>query len=135
MNALNYCMILPGPEAQQLATYLGWLFHGVQGGLAAGILFVLPSLAILLGLNTIYVTFGKILWVSALFLGLKPAVVAIVAVALMKIGKKSLQSTLHYLIAIASFIAIYFFNIPFPLVILAAIGIALATLWLALASF
>jgi chromate transporter len=87
LHALNYCMLLPGPEAQQLATYIGWLLHGVRGGLAAGILFVLPSVFILLGLSMIYVTFGTIPWVAALFYGLKPAVVAIVILALIKIGK------------------------------------------------
>jgi chromate transporter len=90
LHALNYCMLLPGPEAQQLATYIGWLLHGVRGGLVAGILFVLPSVFILLGLSMVYVTFGTIPWVGALFDGLKPAVVAIVVMAIFKIGKKSL---------------------------------------------
>lgn len=126
LNALNYCMLLPGPEAQQLATYLGWLFHGVKGGLIAGILFILPSLFILLGLNILYVTYGNIAWVAALFAGLKPAVVAIIVVALIKIGKKSLQGYLHYGLALSSFVAIYFFNIAFPLIILCAIVIATA---------
>jgi chromate transporter len=119
-------MLLPGPEAQQLATYLGWLFHGVKGGLIAGILFILPSLFILIGLNILYVTYGNIAWVAALFAGLKPAVVAIIAVALIKIGKKSLQGYLHYALALSSFIAIYFFNIAFPLIILCAILVATA---------
>lgn len=126
MHALNYCMILPGPEAQQLATYIGWLLHGTIGGLTAGILFVLPSLFILLGLSITYVTFGKLAWVAAMFYGLKPAVVAIVILALIKIGKKSLVSPFHYVVALASFICIFFFNISFPLIILAAILIGLA---------
>lgn len=125
LHALNYCMLLPGPEAQQLATYIGWLLHGVRGGLAAGILFVLPSVFILLGLSIIYVTFGTIPWVAALFYGLKPAVVAIVILALIKIAKKSLLTPFHYAIAALSFIGIFFFNIPFPYIILAAILIAI----------
>jgi chromate transporter len=125
LNALNYCMLLPGPEAQQLATYLGWLFHGVKGGLIAGLLFILPSLFILLGLSSIYVLYGKITWVSALFEGLKPAIVAIVILTLYKITKKSLQGILHYLIAIASFIAIYYFKIPFPVIILTTVCLGL----------
>jgi chromate transporter len=127
LHALNYCMLLPGPEAQQLAIYIGWLLHGTIGGVVAGTLFVLPSVFILLGLSTIYVTFGKIAWVAALFYGLKPAVVAIVILALIKIGKKSLLSLFHVLIAAASFIGIFFLDIPFPSIILGAIIIG----WLA----
>ncbi|WP_114777452.1 chromate efflux transporter [Botryobacter ruber] len=124
LHALNYCMLLPGPEAQQLATYMGWLLHGVRGGLAAGILFVLPSVFILLGLSMLYVTYGTIPWVAALFYGLKPAVVAIVALALLKIGKKSLHSPFHYAVALLSFVAIFFLNIPFPYIILGAMAVA-----------
>lgn len=130
LHALNYCMLLPGPEAQQLATYIGWLLHGVRGGLAAGILFVLPSVFILLGLSIIYVTYGSIPWVAALFYGLKPAVVAIVALALIKIGKKALISWLHYTLALLSFILIYFLDVPFPFIILGAIVVAIIMLWL-----
>jgi len=125
LHALNYCMLLPGPEAQQLATYIGWLLHGVKGGLVAGVLFVLPSVFILLGLSMAYVTFGGIPWVSALFYGLKPAVVAIVILALIKIGKKSLHGWFHRMVALVSFIAIFFLQVPFPYIILSAIGIAL----------
>lgn len=121
LHALNYCMVLPGPEAQQLATYIGWMLHGTLGGLAAGIMFVLPSMFILLGLSAIYVSFGNLPWVFALFSGLKPAVIAIVILALIKIGKKSLLSPFHYFVAIAAFICIFFFNIPFPLIIAGAI--------------
>ena len=124
LHALNYCMILPGPEAQQLATYIGWLLHGKKGGLAAGILFVLPSMFILLGLSMVYVTFGNVPWVYAMFNGLKPAVIAIVILALIKIGKKSLHSYFHYSIAAAAFICIFFLNVPFPLIILGAVLIA-----------
>ncbi|MFD3001124.1 chromate efflux transporter [Pontibacter toksunensis] len=128
LHALNYCMLLPGPEAQQLATYIGWLLHGVRGGLTAGILFVLPSVFILLGLSIVYVTYGSIPWVAALFYGLKPAVVAIVALALFKISKKALVNWLHYVLALLSFVLIYFLNVPFPFIILGAIVLAVALL-------
>ena len=121
LHALNYCMVLPGPEAQQLATYIGWMLHGTFGGLAAGILFVLPSMFILLGLSAIYVSFGNLPWVFAIFSGLKPAVIAIVILALIKIGKKSLLSPFHYFVAFAAFVCIFFFNMPFPLIIVSAI--------------
>ncbi len=121
LHALNYCMILPGPEAQQLATYIGWLLHGVRGGLVAGILFVLPSVFILLGLSVVYVLYGTIPIVAALFTGLKPAVVAIVILALIKIAKKSLTTYFHYGLALLSFIGIFVFNISFPLIIAAAL--------------
>lgn len=124
LHALNYCMILPGPEAQQLATYIGWLLHGRLGGLAAGILFVLPSMLILLLLSIIYVSFGNLPWTTAVFDGLKPAVIAIVILALIKIAKKSLLSIFHYIVAAAAFVCIYFFNISFPLIILGAIILA-----------
>lgn len=125
LHALNYCMILPGPEAQQLATYIGWLLHGTRGGLAAGILFVLPSLFILWGLSITYVLFGKLAWVAAIFHGLKPAVVAIVILALIKIGKKSLLSFFHYAVALTSFVCIFFFNIPFPFIIAGAVVVGI----------
>ncbi len=127
LHALNYCMILPGPEAQQLATYIGWLFYGTLGGLAAGILFVLPSMFILLGLSAAYVSFGNIPWVYALFTGLKPAIIAIVILALIKIGNKSLLSPSHYFVAFAAFVCIFFFNIPFPIIIIGAISTATIT--------
>lgn len=121
MHALNYCMLLPGPEAQQLATYLGWLLHGIRGGLTAGVLFILPSVFILLGLSMVYVTYGNLPWVAALFYGLKPAIVAIVVVALLKIASKSLISPFHYMIAMASFVLLFFLKIPFPYIILGSI--------------
>ena len=127
LHALNYCMILPGPEAQQLATYIGWLLHGTRGALAAGILFVLPSLFIFLALSIVYVSFGNLPWINAMFNGLKPAVIAIVALALLKIANKSLLSLFHYLVAIAAFVAIFFLNIKFPLIILGAIIFAALT--------
>lgn len=126
LHALNYCMLLPGPEAQQLATYTGWMLHGIRGGLMAGILFVLPSALILWVLSVLYVTYGALAPVQAAFLFLKPAVVAIVAGAIVKIGKKSLRSPVHYLVAAAAFLAIYWGNVPFPLIIAGAILIGIA---------
>lgn len=124
LHALNYCMVLPGPEAQQLATYIGWLMHGRLGGLAAGILFVLPSMFILLGLSFIYVSFGHVPWIYSLFNGLKPAVIAIVILALIKIAKKSLLSLFHYFVAVSAFVCLFFLNIPFPLIIIGAVVLA-----------
>jgi chromate transporter len=123
LHALNYCMLLPGPEAQQLATYTGWMLHGTIGGLAAGILFVLPSMFIMLALAIIYVSFGNVPVIISIFDALKPAVVAIVILALLKIAKRSLNSTIHYLFALLVFIAIYFFKIPFPVIIIVTLFI------------
>lgn len=120
LHALNYCMLLPGPEAQQLATYTGWLLHGTRGGLAAGILFVFPSMCMLLLLSIGYVAFGNNPWIYSMLIGLKPAVIAIVGVACIKIGKKALLSSFHYVVAFAAFIGLFFFNIPFPLIITGA---------------
>jgi chromate transporter len=120
LHALNFCMLLPGPEAQQLATYIGWLLHGTRGALAAGILFVLPSVFILWGLSWSYVALGSIPSVAALFFGLKPAVAAIVAEAVIRIGKKSLKNKALVSLAALSFISIYFFNVPFPAIVLSA---------------
>jgi len=120
LHALNFCMLLPGPEAQQLATYVGWQLHGTKGALAAGILFVLPSIFILWGLSWIYVAFGMVPSVAALFFGLKPAVAAIVAEAVIRIGKKSLKNKAMVALAALSFIAIYFLNTPFPVIVLSA---------------
>jgi chromate transporter len=124
LHALNYTMILPGPEAQQLATYTGWLIHGTKGGLVAGVFFVLPSMFILLALSALYVTFGNIPWVYAMFNALKPAVLAIVLLALIKIGKKSLHTTFHFLIAGAAFVLMFFFNIAFSYIIIGALLVA-----------
>lgn len=121
LHALNYCMLLPGPEAQQLATYTGWMLHGVRGGLAAGILFVLPSALILWGLSALYVTYGQLPLAQAVFDYLKPAVLAIVLGAIAKIGKKSLHTLPHYFVAAAAFVAIYFGKTPFPIIIFGAI--------------
>lgn len=120
LHALNYCMLLPGPEAQQLATYIGWLMHRTMGGLVAGILFVLPSLFILIALSWIYVQFGDVPIIAGLFYGIKPAVTAIVFHATYRIGSRSLKNPFLWGIAAAAFIAIFVFNIPFPLIVLAA---------------
>jgi chromate transporter len=120
LHALNYCMLLPGPEAQQLATYVGWLLHKTPGGIVAGALFVLPSVFILWGLSFVYVTFGKVNEIAAIFHGLKPAVMAIVAFAVIRIGKKALKNEVMWMLALLAFIAIFFFKIPFPLIILSA---------------
>lgn len=120
LHALNYCMLLPGPEAQQLATYVGWLLHGVRGGLCAGILFVLPGFVSILVLSVLYVAFADVGIVDALFFGLKAAVLAVVVQAVIRIGKRVLENGMMLAIAVAAFVAIFFFDVPFPLVIAAA---------------
>jgi chromate transporter len=127
-HALNYCMLLPGPEAQQLATYVGWLLHGVRGGIIAGGLFVLPGAVIVLFLSWLYVTAGQQPLVAAAFFGIKAAVFALVAEAMIRIGKRALKGPATWSIAIAAFLALFAWSAPFPLVILAAgvIGAVLA---------
>ncbi len=120
LHALNYCMLLPGPEAQQLATYIGWLLHRTWGGIVAGSLFVLPSVFILWALSFVYVTYGNVPWIAAVFYGLKPAVMAIVAAAVIRIGKRALKNEVMWALAALAFVAIYFFKAPFPLIIAAA---------------
>jgi chromate transporter len=120
LHALNYCMLLPGPEAQQLATYIGWLMHGVRGGIVAGALFVLPSLFILIALSWIYLVWGEVSWVAGFFYGIKPAVVAIVLFAAWRIGARALKNALLWLIAAAAFVAIFVLKVPFPAIILGA---------------
>ena len=120
LHALNYCMLLPGPEAQQLATYIGWLLHGTRGGIAAGALFVLPSLAILIALSWIYVRFGQVPAIAAVLHGVKPAVVAIVLAAAWRIGSRTLHHAILWAIAAAAFFALFAASVPFPLVVLAA---------------
>ncbi|NBN62278.1 chromate efflux transporter [Pannonibacter tanglangensis] len=123
LHALNYCMLLPGPEAQQLATYIGWLTHGVRGGLAAGILFVLPGSLIMLALSFLYVLGTGTTLVDGIFLGIKAAVLAIVIQALIKIAKRGLKGPLPYVLAATAFLLIFFLDLPFPLIILGA-GVA-----------
>src|SRR4051794_2393614 len=120
LHALNYCMLLPGPEAQQLATYIGWLMHGVRGGIAAGTLFVLPGFCVLLALSIAYLTLGDLALVQGLLFGLKAAVLALVAEALIRISKRALKGREMWVVAIAAFVAIALFKIPFPLIVLAA---------------
>jgi chromate transporter len=120
LHALNYTMLLPGPEAQQLAIYIGWLLHGYRGGLVAGTLFVLPGFLSILALSILYVGFQDLGIVAGLFYGLKPAVVAIVVEAVLRIGRRALKNWVMVSLAVLSFIAIFFFNIPFPVIILTA---------------
>jgi chromate transporter len=124
-HALSFCMLLPGPEAQQLATYNGWLMHGVKGGIVAGVLFILPSVFVLLAISYIYARFGDIREVSGVLDGIKAVVVAIVVEAVWKIGKKAFKQNWHIAVAIAAFISIYFLQIPFPLIVLCAAIIGL----------
>jgi chromate transporter len=126
LQALNFCMLLPGPEAQQLATYIGWLMHGTRGGIIAGTLFVLPSIFILMGLSWLYMTMGTVPTVAALLYGLKPAVVGIVAEAVLRIAKKSLRNWFFVIMAAASFVAIYFFSVPFPIIVFGAAALGFA---------
>ena len=120
LHALNYTMVLPGPEAQQLATYIGWLMFGVLGGIVSGVLFVLPSLFILALLTWVYLTYGDVSAVAGVLYGIKPAVTAIVLFAAYRIGTKALSNTLLKFLALTAFIAIFFLNIPFPYIVLGA---------------
>lgn len=119
-HALNYCMLLPGPEAQQLATYVGWLMHGVRGGLVAGLLFILPGALVMLGLSVLYAEYASIALVQDIFFGIKAAVLAIVLEALLRISKRAFTGRAMTWIAIAAFLALFLFNMPFPLVVLGA---------------
>lgn len=120
LHALNYCMLLPGPEAQQLATYIGWLLHRIKGGLAAGILFILPGATIILLLSILYAGFHQLLLTQAVFFGIKAAVLAVVLEAILRIGKRALKTPIMYVVAAASFLGIFVFEISFPLIVLAA---------------
>lgn len=120
LHALNYCMLLPGPEAQQLATYVGWLLHGVRGGLVAGLLFILPGAVAILTLSWLYVLFGDVSLVTGLFFGMKAAVLAIVCQAMARIAQRALRGRFHVGLALAGFIALFVFALPFPAVIFGA---------------
>ncbi|CAO4177377.1 chromate efflux transporter [Methylorubrum populi] len=120
LHALNFCTLLPGPEAQQLATYIGWLMHGIRGGLVAGGLFVLPGLVAIMGLSWVYALYGKAGLVAGLFFGLKAAVLAIVTQAILRIGRRALKGPAMVALAAASFVGIFLLDIPFPLIVLAA---------------
>ena len=119
LDALSFCMLLPGPEAMQLATYAGWRMHGVIGGLAAGLLFVVPGALVILALAIAYVSFGQVTVVASLFVGIKAAIVVVVIDALLRISHKALKTLEHWLIALLSFISIFFFALPFPLIVFA----------------
>jgi chromate transporter len=120
LHALNYCMLLPGPEAQQLATYIGWLLHRTAGGIMAGGLFILPGVVCIMGLSYIYAAFGNVGFIEALFFGLKAAVLAIVIEAVVRVGKRALRNRIMIALAAIAFIAIFFFSVPFPVIIIGA---------------
>ena len=120
LSALNFCMLLPGPEAMQLATYAGWKLHGVKGGLAAGLLFVLPGAIIVLALTMLYASFGKLPLIDAIFYGIKAAVLAIVLEALLRVARRALKTNADWVIAALAFLALFCFAVPFPLIIIAA---------------
>ncbi len=123
LRALNYCMVLPGPEAQQLATYVGWLLHRIPGGIVAGGLFVLPSVFVLLLLSYLYVAFGQMPTIMAVLWGFRAVVVAIVCEAVLRIGRRAIASPIHFAISAAAFAAIYFLKVPFPLIVLGALAL------------
>ncbi|MSU65407.1 MAG: chromate efflux transporter [Opitutus sp.] len=131
LHALNYCMLLPGPEATQLATYCGWLLHRTWGGIAAGVLFVLPSAILLWALSWIYVVYGTVPWIAAIFYGLKPAVTAIVAAAVIRIGQRALHSPAMWTVAAVAFGAIFFLKVPFPAIVAGAaiLGLVGGRVW------
>jgi chromate transporter len=123
LHALNYCMLLPGPEAQQLVTYIGWLLHKRWGGVVAGVLFVLPSLLILIALSWVYIAWGDVPWIAGLFFGIKPAVTAIVVQAAHRLGSRALKNNTLWAIAAASFVAIFALHLPFPLIVALAAAV------------
>ncbi len=131
LHALNYCMLLPGPEAQQLATYVGWLLHRTWGGIVAGALFVLPSALILWVLSVVYAMFGEVKWIASVFDGLKPAVLAIVLGAGFRIGNRALKNGVMWGLALIAFVMIFVFHVPFPVIILGAgvVGLMGGKLW------
>jgi chromate transporter len=131
LHALNFCMLLPGPEAHQLAIYIGWLLHKIRGGVMAGTLFVLPSAFFLWALTWGYAVYGNVPWVAAIFFGVKAAVMAIVAEAVIRIGSKALKNEVMWMLAALAFVAIFFLKIPFPLVVLAAgiVGLIGGRVW------
>jgi chromate transporter len=120
LHALNFCMLLPGPEAQQLATYIGWLLHRTWGGVVAGVLFVLPSLLLLILLSWVYIAYGDVAWVAGIFYGIKPAVTAIVLQAAYRMGSRTLNNNWLWAIAAAAFVAIFVFRVPFPYIVIGA---------------
>ena len=128
-DALNFCMLLPGPEALQLAIYLGWKLHGVRGGLVAGLGFIVPAVVLLLGLSWGYARYGQVPAIAGMLFGLKAAVVALVLQALLKIGRRALLRPMHAVLAVLAFAALQFAHVPFPVVLLAAASVGLASAW------
>jgi chromate transporter len=120
LHALNFCMLLPGPEAQQLAIYVGWLLNGTLGGIVAGVLFVLPAFFLILGLSWTYAVHGDVAWVAAIFYGLRSAVIGLVGAAVIRIGAKALDGSVAWAVAAAAFVAIFVFDVPFPFIVLGA---------------
>ena len=135
LHALNYCMLLPGPEAQQLATYIGWLMHRTLGGIMAGVLFVIPGIIAIMALSYVYAAYGNVPVIVALFFGLKAAVLAIVLEAVFRIGKRSLKNNVMVALAAAAFVGIFFFNIPFPIIIFGAALIGFLGAWTGATAF
>src|SRR5713226_3537176 len=129
LHALNYCMLLPGPEAQQLATYIGWLMHRTLGGIMAGVLFVIPGIIAIMALSYVYAGYGNVPVIVALFFGLKAAVLAIVLEAVFRIGKRSLKNNAMVALAAAAFVGIFFFSVPFPIIIFGAALIGFLGAW------
>lgn len=127
LHALNFCMVLPGPEAMQLAVYLGWLMNGVAGGVVAGALFVLPGLVVMALLAAVYTSFGDITWIEGLLFGIQAAVVAIVLQAVIRLARRALRGRAHFALALAAFFALFAFDVPFPIVVIAALIVG----WLA----
>ena len=130
LHALSHCMILPGPEAQQLATYIGWRLHGKRGGVVAGTLFVLPSMFVLLALSMIYVRFGNLPWIAAMFNGLKPAVIALVVVALQRVAQRALRGVVPCVVAAAAFVGMFFFHVSLLLAMFSVIVLGIVLGWL-----
>src|SRR6185437_4839635 len=120
LHALNYCMLLPGPEAAQLAIYIGWMLHRTLGGLIAGLLFVLPGFVTILALSIVYTLYGQVPWIVAMFFVLKAAVLAVVIEAVLRIGRRAIKNRIMLAIAVLAFVAIFFFRVPFPLIVLGA---------------
>jgi chromate transporter len=120
LNALSFCMLLPGPEAMQLATYAGWRLHGITGGLIAGLLFVIPGAVVMVLLAGIYASLGNVPLIEALFLGIKSAVLIVVIEALLRVAGKSLKQTRHRIIAVLGFVGIFFLDLPFPVIVIGA---------------
>ncbi len=135
LHALNYCMLLPGPEAQQLATYLGWLLRGPRGGLFAGAMFILPGFLSIMALSILFAAYGDLTWVTGLFFGISAAVIAVVASAVLRIGRRVIRNVPMFAIAAASFLGIFVFEVPFPLIVAVAAAIGLLGSRLAPASF